>query len=157
MIWMMKSSGTKPKKMLKSLFREFISLKSLVLIILQKYMCAWEVGIINIMPKMQVTLQQIWTCQRMTVLNWLKRQLMRLIMPVYENCSSPLKRTTLIFAVKMEWSEYHIKMLIFKCWKSQFSSHALQLLTTSFDEVFVTVLSKFPHYWVCLTNRFQCI
>ena len=40
----MKLSGTKPELMLKSLSREFISLKSLVLNILQKHMCAWEVG-----------------------------------------------------------------------------------------------------------------
>ena len=48
MEWMMQLSGTKPESMLKSLSREFISPKSLVLSILQKDMCAWEVGIINI-------------------------------------------------------------------------------------------------------------
>ena len=59
-------------------------------------------------------LQQIWTCQRMTVLNWLKKQLMPLTMLVYESCSSPLKWTTLIFVVKLQLSQYcHIKMSIY--------------------------------------------
>ena len=48
MIWMMQLSGTKLEKMLKSLFRGFISLKSLIPGILQKHMYAWEVGIFNI-------------------------------------------------------------------------------------------------------------
>ena len=42
--------------MLKLLSRGFISLKSLILIILQKHMCAWEVGIINIKSETQMTL-----------------------------------------------------------------------------------------------------
>ena len=32
------------------------------------------------------------------------------------------------------------------------SRHVLKLPTTTFDEVFVVVLCKFPHYWVCFTN-----
>jgi hypothetical protein len=47
-IWMIQLSGTKLEKMLKSLFREFISLKSLIPSILQKHMCAWKVEIISI-------------------------------------------------------------------------------------------------------------
>ena len=69
--------------------------------------------------EMPITLSQIWTCQRITVLNWLNKQLMPLMMPVYENCLSPLKWTTSIFVVEMELSEYHIKMSISKCWQSQ--------------------------------------
>ena len=45
---MMQLSGTKLGKMLKSLFREFISLKSLGPITLQKHMCVWKVKTINI-------------------------------------------------------------------------------------------------------------
>ena len=45
---MMQLSGAEPEKMLKSLFRKFIFLKSLILIALQKHMFVWEVGIINI-------------------------------------------------------------------------------------------------------------
>ena len=48
----------------------------------------------------------------MTVLNWLNRLLMPLITPVYENCLSPPKWTTLIFVEKLQLSEYHIKMLM---------------------------------------------
>ena len=52
----MQLSGAKPEKMLKSLFRKYISLKSLILIALQKHMCVWEVGIINM--TMSQTLSQ---------------------------------------------------------------------------------------------------
>ena len=34
------------------------------------------------------------------------------------------------------------------------SRHVLHLSNTRFDEVFVAILCKFPHYWVCFANKF---
>jgi len=46
---MMQLSGTRPEKMLKSLSKEFIFLRSLTLNILQKDMCDWKVRVVNIL------------------------------------------------------------------------------------------------------------
>ena len=92
----------------------------------------------------------------MTALNWLKRQLLPLIMPVYENYLSPHKRTTLIFVVKKELSEYfshqnvNFQMLII-------SRHVLHMEEISWHQAFMVVLSKYPHYWVCFTNIFPLV
>ena len=89
----------------------------------------------------------------MTALNWLKRQLLPLIMPVYENYLSPHKRTTLIFVVKKELSEYfsHPNVNFQMLTISRHVLHIKEII--SWHQAFVVVLSKYPHYWVCSTNR----
>ena len=79
---------------------------------------------------------------------------MQLIISVCENYLSQPKWTTLVFVLKLDLSEYHIKMSFFNI--LTMSRHILYLMEASWDVVFLIVMSKFPNYWVFFKNRFAC-
>ena len=79
---------------------------------------------------------------------------MQLIISVCENYLSQPKWTTLVFVLKLDSSEYHIKMSFFNI--LTMSRHILYLMEASWDVVFLIVMSKFPNYWVFFKNRFAC-
>jgi hypothetical protein len=71
----------------------------------------------------------------------------------FKSCLSQHKETTLIFVLNLDSSEHYINMVITRL---TFTRHVFAKEELQWEDVFITVLSKFPHYWVFSPNWCSC-
>jgi len=148
---MMELSGTWPGRMLKSLFRKLIFLKSWILNIHQKPMWDWKVRMkpfpalteYQILLDMDIPENDCPELSEKTANAIDDSSLQELFV------STQMNNLDLCVRSGLKWVSHQILLHLRKCWASR---HVFQRDETSLEAAFIIVLSKFPHYWVHTTQ-----